>query len=110
MTETSASSFSITILHQITDPLDDNIDVNVTTASGERYFATFFTVQNIRTLMNRYRDTGECNGGTYLWSSAMIIVETLTVDVIYATVRDLMHSGEFEHAFENITAEQGASC
>jgi hypothetical protein len=45
------------------DPYNDNVDVEVSFPDGRRYSATFFTLENVGALMNRYRETGECRGG-----------------------------------------------
>lgn len=81
------------------DAADDSVDVFVEFETGEHYCATFFTLQNLRTLMRRYRDSGECRGGLYVWATDMIVVETLTRDVIEAAVDDLIQSGELASAF-----------
>lgn len=81
------------------DPDDDNVDVWVTFESGESYIATFFTLKNLATLMARYRESGECASGLYVWGSDMIVVERLTDDVIDRTIADLLTSGEFTGAF-----------
>ena len=78
---------------------DDNVDVVVELNTGERYVATFFTLDNIRSLMERYRETGECSSGKYFWASDTIIVENLTEEVIRQTVESLMSTDEFEQAF-----------
>jgi hypothetical protein len=80
-------------------PTADNVDVEVVFDSGEFYVATFFTLENIRGLMEKNRRTGECLGGLYLWASDMIIVERLTLDAVSRTVADLLVSGEFGAAF-----------
>jgi hypothetical protein len=80
-------------------PTADNVDVEVVFNSGEFYVATFFTLENIRELMEKNRRTGECLGGLYLWASDMIIVERLTLDAVSRTVADLLASGEFGAAF-----------
>jgi len=80
-------------------PLDENIDVEVTFETGARYVATFFTLENVRSLIEKNRRTGECLGGLYFWASDMIIVERLTFEIVSRTVSDLIDSGEFESAF-----------
>jgi len=82
------------------DPLDDNVDVIVRFATGERYNATFFALRNLQSLMENYRETGECAGGLYVWSRNMIVVERLTKEAIQNTVANLIQNGEFASAFE----------
>jgi hypothetical protein len=82
------------------DPADDNVDVTVDFATGERYTATFFTVENLNSIMERYRESGECANGLYIWSSHMIVIERLTKMNVDRAVQDLVQSGEFRNAFE----------
>ncbi len=83
-----------------TNPDDENIDVTVEFSTGERYFATVFTVENLRTLMRRYRETGECADGLYVWASHMIVVEQVTRQNVERLVKDLIASEEFSSAFD----------
>jgi hypothetical protein len=82
-----------------TDPEDANVDVTVAFENGERYTATFFTVRNLQSLMETYRETGECAGGLYVWSARMIVVARLTKQNVERAVSDLLASGEFTTAF-----------
>lgn len=77
---------------------DSNVDVEVKLCSGVRYFATFFTIQNIASLLQRYKTSGECASGLYFWATDMILVEKLSVDVIRETIKDLISTGEIEIA------------
>ncbi len=81
------------------NPSNDNVDVWVYTEDGSRYSATFFTVRNIETLMDRWRESGECAGGTYFWCIDAIIVRELSEATIRSTVDDLFANGEFYKAF-----------
>ncbi|MEH6459988.1 hypothetical protein [Chitinimonas sp. JJ19] len=81
---------------EIVAVVDDNIDALVSLEDGRIFAATFFTVDNLRTLMKRYRNSGECAEGTYIWAVDMIVVETISVDVIRRTVADLIATGEIE--------------
>jgi hypothetical protein len=83
-----------------TDPEDDNIDVTVAFETGEHFTATFFTIRNLESLMEKYHETGECAGGLYVWSKHMIVVARLTIQNIEHTVADLLESGEFASAFD----------
>ena len=92
--------YTVRILSQFEfDIYDDNIDVEVRFESGERYIPTFFTVRNIQSLMDKNKVTGENSNGKYIWAADMVIVETLTDDVIRATIDDLIETGDFFSAF-----------
>jgi len=90
---------------QVWDPLNDNIDVEVMLTDGRRFGATFFTLQNVQRLFDKNRATGECRGGLYMWAANMILVETLTMDVIWKTVEDLLGNGELFSAFSRLDAQ-----
>lgn len=82
------------------DPTDDNVDVAVDFENGDRYTATFFTIENLRSLIDRYRESGECANGLYVWASHMIVIDGLTRVNVNRAVEDLIKSGEFGSAFE----------
>lgn len=82
------------------DTRNDNVDVIVEFETGECYAATFFTLNNIRNIMDRYSASRECLGGLYFWSSSMIVVRDLERATIEATIRDLVSSGEFFSVFD----------
>ena len=84
----------------IWDLKNDNVDIEVKLSNGKRYGATFFTLTNIQYIFEKYKSTGECLNGLYFWSSNMIVVEKLTLEVIDLTVRDLLNNGEFFSIFE----------
>jgi hypothetical protein len=45
------------------NPENDNVDVYVRFEDGETYVATFFTIANVESLLERYATTGECGAG-----------------------------------------------
>ena len=84
------------------DAEDANVDVVVEFASGRRFGATFFTLENLERLMERYQDSGECAQGLYCWASRMIVIRRLTADAIETAIADLLETREFESAFEKL--------
>ena len=82
------------------DPNDDNVDVTVVFENGDRYVATFFSLQNLASLMEHYEETGECAGGLYVWSTNMIVVSRLTRDNVRRAIADLLENEEFASAFD----------
>jgi len=82
------------------NPIDNNDDVHVYLPDGRHYTATFYTIENLRSLFRKNRSTGECASGTYLWGSGMIVVERFTEEVLLATIDDMLAEGEFDLAFE----------
>jgi hypothetical protein len=92
-----AASFTYLILGcQNWDNYDDNIDVEIILSDDRKYSATFFTISNIRTLMNKNKITGECGGGLYLWSANMVILENLEVETINHTIAGLIEDEEID--------------
>ncbi|MEN0067813.1 MAG: hypothetical protein AAGA48_37135 [Myxococcota bacterium] len=98
--------WKVRVLHDIIDPLEDNVDVEVEFSDGRRFAATFFTLASIRQLMLRWSKTGECASGLYFWSTHPIVVQTLSPSVIHEVVEDLLTNGEFEHAFELVVRDE----
>ncbi len=96
--------FTITIMEgeKELSPFDDNVDVEIKLDNGKLYSATFFTIENIKSLLYRYQKTGECSNGLYLWASDMIIVNELTEVIIRSTVADLIENGEISSSCTEI--------
>jgi hypothetical protein len=80
-------------------PADDNSDVIVTFENGDRWVATFFSYQNILTLREKNRDTGECLGGGYLCATDMILVDEVSRERIEAVVSEMLTQNEFATYF-----------
>lgn len=93
---------TVTILHEVADPADDNVDVVVSLPTGERYGATFFTTANIDSLLRKWEGSGECGGGLYFWSTHPIVVRELNEDTIRKVVGCMFEDGEFHSAFERL--------
>jgi len=83
------------------NPENDNTDVTVKFVSGESYSATFFTLENIKSLFDKNKQTGECDSGIYFYCVDMIIVEKLSPEIILQTVRNLVQNGELKNAFSS---------
>jgi len=96
------NNFKIEFIGDIDDIESDNIDVYVTLSDGRKFTATFFTLSNIKRILNRYKKSGECGYGQYFWASDMIIVENINPLTIRETIFDLIKSEELESAFMKI--------
>ena len=77
------------------DVADDNVDIEVQLADGSRWAATVFTVDNLRSLMNKSRSTGE-GSGLYIWAPDMIVVDRLSDRCLRDLVDDLVGEGELQ--------------
>jgi hypothetical protein len=79
---------------------DDNSDVIVTFTDGQRYVATFFTYDNIKTLTEKNKRTGEQLNGTYFWASDMILVDSVDRDTIEKVIGELIKENSFDQLFK----------
>ena len=81
---------------------DDNVDLWIELDDGRVFTATFFTIKNISTLMRRWRESGESASGAYFWATDMIVVESISEEVIERTIADLIATGKIELCFERL--------
>jgi hypothetical protein len=88
------------------NPADVNTDVCVRFNDGTTWAATFFTYQNISTLRDKNRGTGECLMGGYCCATNMILIDEGSRDRIEQVVEDLIRSGEFKAIFQECDAER----
>jgi hypothetical protein len=84
---------------------DSNADVVVRFKDRREYVATFFTVENLRQLMLKFRHSGENAHGLYVWSTQMIVVDALTLEVVNRVVDDLLRRGDFDTAFARVQVD-----
>src|SRR5262249_32714919 len=80
-------------------PSDDNTDVVVLFEDGSRWVATFFSYQNVSSLAEKNRATGECLGGKYFVATDMILVDEVTRQRIEEVIEELLNRSEFEIYF-----------
>ena len=82
------ADFEINIIDKISNLFDDNVDVEITLSNNNaKYIVTFFTLDNIKKIMNRYESSGECLNGSYFWASSMIIVKDLKIERAWKTFK-----------------------
>ncbi|MDH0864174.1 hypothetical protein [Mitsuaria sp. GD03876] len=81
---------------EIVDAVDDNVDILIDVEDGRLFSATFFTINNLSTLMRRYRASGECAAGKYVWAKDMIVVESITRATLEVAIDELIRTGEIE--------------
>jgi len=80
-------------------PADDNSDVIVTFDNGDRWVATFFSYQNILSLAEKNRDSGECLGGKYFVATDMILVDEISRDRIEEVIAEMINENDLESFF-----------
>ena len=80
--------------------VDDNVDVIVTLTDDTKYVASFFTYENIRTLTEKNRSTGELLNGKYFWASDIILIDRVDRESIEKVIADLIKENYFDQAFK----------
>ncbi|MGP1906863.1 hypothetical protein ACTSEZ_01765 [Metabacillus sp. JX24] len=81
---------------------DANLDVVVTLSDHSRWTATFFTYQNIQSLREKNKISGECLHGAYLWGSNMILIDIASSERICRVISDLIERNEFDSIFTRL--------
>lgn len=81
------------------DITKDNTDVVVEFEDGTRFWASFFTYDNINWLREKNVNTGECLNGKYFWSSDLIIVDKISRSRIEEIIKHLIKTNEFRQIF-----------
>ena len=69
---------------------------------GRRWGATCVSYQNVKTLQQKNTRTGESLSGAYLWARFLILVDEVSRQRIEAVISDLLSTGQFESAFEEL--------
>ena len=89
-------TYKITIIHNCDEnPLDNNVDVVIECPDKTFYTTTFFTIENIKFLMEKDKIHNEHGDGLYFWAVDMIIVKELNISVIVDTIRDIISQNDF---------------
>lgn len=81
------------------DVTRDNTDVIVKFEDGTRFYATFFTYENINWLREKNIKSGESLSGKYFWSSDLILVDVIDRSRIEEIIEHLIITGEFVEIF-----------
>ena len=71
-----------------------NVDAFVDLPDGRRWALTIFTVDEVRRLLARWKETGEVAHGGYFWVVDQLIVAEPGVPAMTAAARELVRSGE----------------
>lgn len=74
------------------DPNDHNEDIEVELEDGRFLSATVFTINNVRSLMDGYQSTDECDSGGYFYCVDMILVEVFDRVYVNRLVRDIIET------------------
>ena len=71
------------------DENDSNMDVIFTLSNKTKWVTTFFTYQNILSLSQKNKATGECLYGLYFLAKDMILIDRLNKDIIQKTLEEI---------------------
>lgn len=77
-----------------TDESVANVDAFVDLPDGSSWALTFFTVEEVRRLLARGKETGEVAKGSYFWAVDQLIVPEPGVPAMTTAIRELVRSGE----------------
>ncbi|QVL31830.1 hypothetical protein KIH39_23835 [Telmatocola sphagniphila] len=102
MIDDETFTFRIMGGHDVGDVHNDNFDIEVIMANGDRYIGTTFTIANIVTIMERHEKSGESSKGAYFWASDMLIVKDLQFHTIHAAIAGLIEEELLETAFSKV--------
>lgn len=84
------------------DEFDSNTDVIVQFEDTSKWIASFFTYNNINTIVEKNKKSGECLQGKYYWSSDMILVQKCSRHTIEEVVNHLIKENMFSVLFRRI--------
>lgn len=87
------------------DKTNGNIDIFVS-YNRETYVATFFTYQNILSLIDQNKKTGECLNGKFFWASDMILINDLKKETINQVINEMINDNSFLDAFTRCAKSQ----
>lgn len=79
-------------------------DFEVTSPAGATYCGVAATIPQLASIMDKWVETGECLGGRYLWTRALIIVRNLSVSDLADTLNDIISSEEHIYALDLVDA------
>ncbi|MCP3785355.1 hypothetical protein NLX85_18500 [Micromonospora sp. A3M-1-15] len=71
-----------------------NVDAFVDLPDGSSWALTIFTVEEVRRLLTRWKETGEVANGSYFWAVDQLIVPEPGVPAMTTAIRELVRSGE----------------
>jgi len=77
-----------------TNIFNDNIDVNVIFRTGEVYFGTLVTVENMKSFLDR--------GDLYFWMTDMFVVKDLRKETIKLAIQQAIAEEDFKCIFDKI--------
>jgi hypothetical protein len=84
----------------------ENIDAEVVLEDGSRWSATFLTIAEIGRIMERWRVTGECLGGSYFSCPDLVIVDRGGIDVMVEVLCSALVAGSLQSMLSRVDIEE----
>lgn len=81
--------------YQVKNISDDNLDIHLALENGNVFFATIFTIDNIKSLMLK-------DNTDYFWASDMVIVKDLRKETIWLAMAEIIRDEYLEGSFSKI--------
>ena len=82
------------------DEYNESADVHFSLSDGSRWCASFYTYENLRSLVKKDAASGECLGGRYFYADKPIFIEKLDKELILAVLRDII--GEYGNSVHDL--------
>lgn len=77
-------------------------DIGLRNSSGERWWGSVATIDQIQERLDHYEISGECAGGAYFWAAGLVVVRDDSDNTLMKTVNDLIDTGGYEVALVRI--------
>lgn len=81
-------------------------DIEVEAPNGDRYVGVAATLNHLADLMARWHATGECLSGKYVWIKNLVIVRTLSPELLAEVIADLIRTGELGSAMQLVAVPE----
>jgi hypothetical protein len=81
--------------YNIINEYNDNIDINILFSNDQVYFATIFTIENIKHLMDKHKSN-------YFWADSMLIINKINHNSLKESIYNALQEKTFELIFSKI--------
>lgn len=85
------AEFKLLVIHELNkfNVSEQNVDFHIT-VDNNTYAGTAVTLKNIEYLMEKYKDSGECNYGRYFRQHDMVILAEMSLDCLCESLLDIL--------------------
>ena len=71
---------------------DENADVHFELDDGSKWCAEFYTYQNLISISEKNRQTGECLSGEYFYAEKPIFISKMDKELIISVLNDIINT------------------